>query len=263
MAKEEEHIDQDRRDVPRHDSEDYMKVIVSLAQRAEREGQPIKTSELAQKLRITPGSVSAYLKKLAEAGLIEHEPYRGVSPTPTGRRRGHELQRAHRIWETILHELLDVPIEELHPLAEQLEHALDREQMDSLLKYAQAVAEKTGKDISWEVDPHGDPIPNDQLELAPDDSVRLIDQPLGVPAVLRRVSDSDEALVTRLLGMDGDGLGLKINETRLTVLRRDPVEQTLLVRIENATSAASETRIGERAAERVRVGPGTQAAVPS
>src|SRR3954453_1191509 len=132
--------------------EDYAKAIFSLQ---ERGTGAVTTTALAGRLRVPAGSVSAMLKKLAAAGLVPHEPYRGVTLTVQGRRVALEVIRHHRLLELFLAEVLDMPWDRVHDEAEVLEHVLS-EELEGL------IAAKLGNPTS---DPHGDPIPSAELEL--------------------------------------------------------------------------------------------------
>ena len=132
--------------------EDYSKAIFALQSRSD---EPVSTNALAERLGITPGSVSAMLKKLDELGLITHVPYRGVRLTADGRRLALEVIRHHRLLESFLAEALGMPWDRVHAEAEVLEHVLS-EDLEEL------IAAKLGNPT---VDPHGDPIPSADLEL--------------------------------------------------------------------------------------------------
>src|SRR6202451_506915 len=132
--------------------EDYSKAIFSLQSRTD---EPVSTNALAERLEITPGSVSARLKKLDELGLITHVPYRGVRLTPDGRRIALEVIRHHRLLESYLAEALGMPWDRVHDEAEVLEHVLS-EDLEAL------IAAKLGHPTH---DPHGDSIPSAELEL--------------------------------------------------------------------------------------------------
>src|ERR1700692_1129695 len=104
--------------------EDYSKAIFALQSRSE---EPVSTTALAERLGITPGSVSAMLKKLDELGLVTHEPYRGVRLTANGRRVALEVIRHHRLLERFLADALGMPWDQVHAEAEVLEHVLSEE----------------------------------------------------------------------------------------------------------------------------------------
>ena len=132
--------------------EDYCKAIFTLESRGD---QPVSTNALAERLSITPGSVSAMLKRLDELGVITHVPYRGVRLTADGRRLALEVIRHHRLLESYLADALGMPWDRVHAEAEVLEHVLS----DDL---EELIAAKLGHPT---VDPHGDPIPNADLEI--------------------------------------------------------------------------------------------------
>src|SRR5580692_4782915 len=104
--------------------EDYSKAIYSLESRND---EPVSTTALAERLGITPGSVSAMLKRLDELGLITHLPYRGVRLTDDGRRIALEVIRHHRLLESYLADALGMPWDRVHDEAEVLEHVLSED----------------------------------------------------------------------------------------------------------------------------------------
>ncbi|MGH2849320.1 MAG: metal-dependent transcriptional regulator, partial [Solirubrobacteraceae bacterium] len=91
--------------------QDYAKAVYALEARA---GAAVSTNDLAARLGVTPGSVSAMLRKLAELGLVEHEPYRGVRLTDHGRRLALEVVRHHRLIELFLAEELGMSWDRVH-----------------------------------------------------------------------------------------------------------------------------------------------------
>jgi DtxR family transcriptional regulator, Mn-dependent transcriptional regulator len=167
--------------------QDYSKAIFSLQARG---AKPVSTNALAERLGITPGSVSAMLKKLDELGLISHAPYRGVRLTAAGRRLALEVIRHHRLLERFLADSLGMPWDRVHAEAEILEHVISEE-------LEQLIASKLGNPT---VDPHGDPIPGADLELEEPATRTLESLPEGAHGVLVRVSDSDPAMLRYLAG---------------------------------------------------------------
>jgi DtxR family transcriptional regulator, Mn-dependent transcriptional regulator len=167
--------------------EDYSKAIFSLQSRSE---EPVSTNALAERLGITPGSVSAMLKKLDELGLITHEPYRGVRLTTAGRRLALEVIRHHRLIESFLADTLGMPWDRVHAEAEVLEHVLSED-------LEQLIADKLGHPT---VDPHGDPIPSAELELQERVTRSMDSLAPGDTGVFVRVSDSDPAMLRYLAG---------------------------------------------------------------
>ena len=132
--------------------QDYAKAVYALEARG---GAPVSTNDLAARLGVTPGSVSGMLRKLAEVGLLEHEPYHGVRLTDEGRRVALEVLRHHRLLELFLAQELGMSWDRVHAEAEVLEHVLS-EELEEL------IAGRLGDPA---VDPHGDPIPTAAFEI--------------------------------------------------------------------------------------------------
>jgi DtxR family Mn-dependent transcriptional regulator len=167
--------------------DDYAKAIFALQSRAD---EPVSTSALAERLSITPGSVSAMLKKLDELGLVTHEPYRGVRLTANGRRVALEVIRHHRLLERFLADALGMPWDRVHDEAEVLEHVLS-EELEEL------IATKLGNPS---MDPHGDPIPSADLELDERSTRSMESLAPGDAGIFVRVSDSDPEMLRYLAG---------------------------------------------------------------
>src|SRR5436305_3135645 len=164
--------------------QDYAKAIYTLESRH----GAASTTELATLLEIRPASVSGMLRKLSDLGLVEHERYRGVRLTKRGRRVALEVIRHHRLVELFLVESLGMTWDEVHDEAEVLEHALS-EELEEL------IATKLGNPT---VDPHGDPIPSRETQLAETSSQALVELGPGDVATFVRISDSDPDML-RLL----------------------------------------------------------------
>ena len=162
--------------------EDYAKAIYTLEERCDA---AVSTTALAERLGVTAGSVSAMLKKLDAAGLVTHEPYRGVRLTDRGRRLALEVIRHHRLIELFLAEVLEMPWDRVHDEAEVLEHVLS-EELEALM------AAKLGNPTE---DPHGDPIPNAELELPAHRGVALEELEPGSQGRFARVSDADPEML--------------------------------------------------------------------
>jgi len=209
--------------------EDYAKAIFSLQSRS---SDPVSTNALAERLGITPGSVSAMLKRLGELGLITHIPYRGVRLTDDGRRIALEVIRHHRLLESYLAQALGMPWDRVHDEAEVLEHVIS-EDLEAL------IAAKLGHPT---VDPHGDPIPNELLELDEPLTQRLESMEPGEHGVLVRVSDSDPEML-RYLADCGIAPGM-----RFSVRERQPFGGPLFVQF-----GETEHAIGGRLARSMRV----------
>jgi DtxR family transcriptional regulator, Mn-dependent transcriptional regulator len=131
--------------------QDYAKAIWSLAQRS---AAPVSTSALADRLHVSPASASAMVKKLAALELLEHEPYRGAHLTDAGERVALEVIRHHRLLELYLAETLGLSVDDVHDEADRLEHVISEE-----------LEARIDKALGFPThDPHGDPIPDANLE---------------------------------------------------------------------------------------------------
>jgi DtxR family transcriptional regulator, Mn-dependent transcriptional regulator len=210
--------------------EDYAKAIYALESR----GGPVSTNALAERLGVKPASVSGMLRKLDGLGLVEHERYRGVRLSESGRRVALEVVRHHRLLELYLAETLGLGWDVVHSEAERLEHALSEELED-------AIAAKLGNPT---LDPHGDPIPSRELKIATDRSRSLYDLQAGTEATFVRVSDANPEML-RFLSERGIAPG-----ARLEVVERQPFDGPLSVRIGGKVQV-----LGAPLARAMRVGP--------
>jgi DtxR family Mn-dependent transcriptional regulator len=219
--------------------EDYSKAIYVLESRSE---EPVSTNALAARLGITPGSVSAMLRKLDELGLISHVPYRGVRLTDDGRMLALEVIRHHRLLESYLADVLGMPWDRVHDEAEVLEHVLS-EDLEAL------IAAKLGHPT---VDPHGDPIPSADLQLTEHATERMEDARPAERGRFVRISDSDPDML-RYLAERGISPG-----DAFTVRDRQPFGGPLFV-----SFAGREHAIGGRLAAAMRVVMDEQVQAPA
>lgn len=213
--------------------EDYAKALHALAQRSEG---PVATSALAERLGVSPGSVTAMLKRMGEMGLVTHEPYRGALLTPEGERVALEVIRHHRLLEAYLTEVLGMPWDRVHDEAEVLEHYISEE-------LEERIAAALGNP---QHDPHGDPIPSRDLAL--DDrepGVSLADAEAGVAGTLSRVSDSDPEMLRYL-----DERGIRPG-ARIEVAERDPFGGSVSIDVDGQRHA-----IGAELAQRMVLAAG-------
>ena len=128
----------------------YLREIYKLAVSEDR----VSTTALARQMKVSPASASAMVKKLAVLSLVEHAPYRGVALTTEGEQVALEVIRHHRLLELYLAQTLGIDVDEVHDEADRLEHVLSEEleaRIDEALGYPTH-------------DPHGDPIPDANLE---------------------------------------------------------------------------------------------------
>jgi DtxR family Mn-dependent transcriptional regulator len=182
--------------------ENYIKAIFTIA---ERTGKGASTTAIAAQLSTKASSVTDMVKRLNEKGLVDHRPYHGVTLTDQGARIATQIIRKHRLWETFLVNHLNYKWDEVHELAEQLEHINSDDLHDRLDKFMDHP----------KFDPHGDPIPDKEgrmMDMA--GAVPLAEVPKDTLVHIVGVKDSSPAFLKLL-----DGLGLKLG-TQLTVNRR-------------------------------------------
>ncbi len=191
--------------------QDYAKAVYALQTRGD---SAVSTNDLAERLGVTPGSVSGMLRKLTDVGIVEHEPYHGVRLTEEGRRVALEVLRHHRLLELFLAQELGMPWDRVHDEAEVLEHVLSEE-------LEQLIAARLGDPV---VDPHGDPIPTAELEIDERPTRSLDELPIGAAGRFVRVSDSDPEML-RYLAEHGIAL-----DARLEVVDRQPFGGPVFVR---------------------------------
>ena len=209
--------------------QDYAKAVYALET---REGEPVSTNDLAERLGVTAGSVSAMVRKLADVGLVVHEPYRGVRLTDDGRKLALEVLRHHRLLERFLADALGMPWDRVHDEAEVLEHAISEE-------LEQLIAARLGHPT---VDPHGDPIPTAELLIDERETRSLDELPIGATGRFVRVSDSNAAML-RYLADHGVGLG-----DALTITDRQPFGGPVFV-----SCGGRELPLGGQLAQAMRV----------
>ena len=127
--------------------ENYLKAIYSLS---EDQAEAISTNLLAEKMSTKPSSVTDMVKKLSEKDLISYQKYQGCELTAIGKKTALQIIRKHRLWEVFLVNKLNFGWDEVHEIAEQLEHIQSTKLTDHLEEYLGFP----------KVDPHGDPIPD-------------------------------------------------------------------------------------------------------
>ncbi len=143
-----------------------MKIIYHLSQITKNTGK-VNTLDIAKALDVKPSSVTSMLVKLSEKGWLKYEKYQGVELTESGNNRALEIIRKHRLWEYFLHHVLSIERENVHHIAEQLEHIQSEELIKALDKYLGFP----------QFDPHGEPIPDSNLKWPEDQHVPLVDWP--------------------------------------------------------------------------------------
>jgi DtxR family Mn-dependent transcriptional regulator len=201
--------------------ENYLKAIFKIA---EREGKAVLTNAIAAAMNTAAASVTDMLKRLSEKQLITYEKYRGVQLTDNGHRLATTLIRKHRLWETFLVNKLGFPWDQVHELAEQLEHI-----------QGDALTARLDKYLGYpRFDPHGDPIPDADGRWTHLDQVSLAVLSVGGRGTLSNVAD-DSAVFLQYLNQ----LGLAL-DSEIEVLERFPYDHSVQVKIGASLTVLSE-----------------------
>ncbi len=175
--------------------ENYIKAIFHLQQTDET----VTTNELAAELKTKPASITDMMKKLKLKKLLHYQPYQGFKLNAEGNKIALGIIRRHRLWEYFLSEKLKFSWDEVHEVAEQLEHVSNKKLIDKLDEYLGFPR----------TDPHGDPIPdaNGKIELI--EKICLTQLTVGASAMVSNVTDQS-AQVLELLEHRGIGIGTKL-----------------------------------------------------
>ncbi|MCI0434245.1 MAG: metal-dependent transcriptional regulator [Gemmatimonadetes bacterium] len=191
--------------------EDYLKAIYQITEHSDSAG----TTEIAERLELTPASVTGMVKKLAESGHLEHVPYKGVRLTGPGRLAALAVMRRHRILETYLITKLGYDWSNVHEEAERLEHAVSDELIERM---AFALGQP-------QYDPHGAPIPTPDGEIERTAYVPLAECEPGATVYVRQVGDDD---AERLRYLKSIGL---VPMTEVTVMDKQPFGGPITLRL--------------------------------
>ncbi|MDX2191285.1 MAG: metal-dependent transcriptional regulator [Bacteroidota bacterium] len=192
--------------------ENYLKAIYKLTQKNPDGGY---TNDIAFEMNVKPSSVSEVLKKLSENLFINYTKYKAVTLTEKGKQIALKTIRKHRLWEVFLVEKLGYKWDEIHPMAEELEHI----HFDDL---TERLATFLGNP---QFDPHGDPIPDSNGNMIVNKSIKLTAVKLGETVAMTGI-DHDSAAFLRHLNRLGLTLG-----TKLTILEIVEFDKSMLVRM--------------------------------
>jgi len=190
--------------------ENYIKAIFHL----QKDGT-VTTNELAAELQTRPASVTDMLKKLSAKKLVHYQAYHGFILTAEGRKVALVIIRRHRLWEFFLAEKLKFSWEEVHEVAEDLEHVGSKKLIDKLDEFLGFPR----------FDPHGDPIPDANGKIETSKQICLTELPLNNAAVVCYVSDQSNEMLD-LLGHKKIAIG-----TKLEVKRKFSYDQSMEIKI--------------------------------
>ena len=194
--------------------ENYLKAIFHLS----RDGkEPVSTNAIAARMNTRAASVTDMIKKLSAKGLLSYKRYNGVNVSEEGRHKALQIIRKHRLWETFLVEKLHFNWDEVHEVAEQLEHIRSNlliSRLDEFLGYPKT-------------DPHGDPIPDESGEFKAKPKLQLSKTPEGQAGTIINVMDSSSSFLKYL-----DKIGAYIG-VRIEVLERLEFDDSLEIKIDD------------------------------
>lgn len=176
--------------------ENYLKSIYTLQHR--NASGEVSVNEIAERMQTKPATVTDMLRKLSEKELIHYEKYKKIQLSETGIGQALQILRKHRLWETFLHDKLQFSWDEVHEVAEQLEHIHSKkliESLDAFLGFPK-------------YDPHGDPIPNAKGEMPVSRAVTLLNVEHNINCQIVAVKDSSTAFLQQL-----ERFGLQIGVT--------------------------------------------------
>lgn len=185
--------------------ENYLKALVQLTVFTE-DSSEVGVNKLAAYLHVKPATASDMVRKLSEKNLVNYEKYGKVSLNEEGRREGMLVIRRHRLWETFLNKKLDFSWDEVHEIAEELEHVHSKKLINRLDKFLGFP----------EFDPHGDAIPNENGEITIPFRKILSDVEIGKSYEVIAVKDNSTEFLQYV-----DKLGISIGDTIDVVARED------------------------------------------
>lgn len=211
--------------------ENYLKAIYKIA---EKEKKSVGTNAISAQMKTTAASVTDMIKRLSEKGLVNYQKYKGVNLTPVGNKHATNLIRKHRLWEVFLVDKLNFRWEQVHDIAEQMEH-IDSDnlitRLDAFLGHPR-------------FDPHGDPIPNAEgkftlrvqnllSDISPNRKVNVLGVKEHDSPFLEYLNSLKIALGTTLEILEivpfDKSMKIRINDSQETIIS-NKVAQTLLVR---------------------------------
>jgi DtxR family Mn-dependent transcriptional regulator len=211
--------------------ENYIKSIYHLQQANEA----VSTSALAEHLKAKPASITDMLKKLQAKGLLNYNPYKTFRLSKEGNKAALIIIRRHRLWEFFLVDTLQFSWEEVHEVAEELEHVRSKKLIDKLDAFLGHP----------KFDPHGDPIPDANGKINAQQQLPLSRLPLNKHAVITAVQDQSSELLSFLSSQN------IVIGTRLEIKRRLAFDNSLEIKCRNKQPV----NISEQVANAIQVNP--------
>ncbi|MBO3096642.1 metal-dependent transcriptional regulator [Gelidibacter pelagius] len=201
--------------------ENYLKAIYHLENQSSND---VSTNALAEEMQTKASSVTDMIKKLAEKNMVSYIPYQGVSLSKAGRAYAVKVVRKHRLWEVFLLEKLNFSWDEVHDVAEQLEHIKSEKLTDKLDEFLGFP----------KVDPHGDPIPDKDGNFEKIDKTSLADAKEGSTYLCVGVDDSSNDFLKYL---DANHISLG---TTIKIIHKEPFDNSVKIKFNNVELVVSE-----------------------
>lgn len=195
--------------------ENYLKAIFHL-ETSYKSG--VSTNALAEEMQTKASSVTDMVKRLSDKDLVNYKKYQGVKLSAAGRHAAIEVIRKHRLWEVFLVEKLGFTWDEIHEVAEQLEHIKSEKltnELDKFLEYPKR-------------DPHGDPIPDAKGNFSLANRILLAELEIGETGVCVGVKDSSVEFL-QYLDKNNISLGKKME-----VLEKEDFDKSMLIKMEGS-----------------------------
>ena len=209
--------------------ENYLKTVYSLS----LDAGEVSVSELAKKLNVKLPTVTSMIKKLSSKKMVSYAPYQGIKITEKGKKEALSIIRKHRLAELFLVKILKLGWEEVHEIAEQLEHVNSERfynRIDELLDYPKA-------------DPHGEPIPDADGKIVSQKSIPLSEAKVGSSVVISAVSNDEKSFLDHL-----NSKGLQIGD-QITVKKKELFDGSVSI----ITKAKKETMLSHLVVEKIWV----------
>ncbi len=193
--------------------ENYLKAIYRLE--LDLNESSINTNLIAESLETKASSVTDMIKKLAQKQLVDYQKYKGVSLTSKGKQIALSIVRKHRLWECFLVDKLNFKWDEVHDIAEQLEHIKSKElvsRLDAFLEFPKS-------------DPHGDPIPDENGNVAKQQNVQLSNFEINKKCKVVGVKDSSANFLQYL-----EKINVKLG-SELTISAKEDFDNSLTIEV--------------------------------
>jgi len=202
--------------------ENYLKALFKIT--TESGKLEAGTNELAMILSVKPATVNDMLKKLKDKELVNYKKYGKINLTSDGRRNAIDIIRKHRLWESFLYSTLEFSWDEVHEVAEQLEHIQSEKLIDKLDKFLDYP----------KFDPHGDPIPNKKGEMKIQHRKTLSEVAVGSSCKMIAVKDNSSSFLQYVVMV-----GLGINN-QISVVSVQAYDALMVIEVNGVKSSVSQ-----------------------